>query len=68
VVVVTDEPTAPIRARVQHGAGLPTVLSVEDNRANVELVEQLIARRPDLRLLSVDAALEIAEHPRDKRE
>ena len=29
-----------------------TVLYVEDNPANLELVEQLIARRPDLRLLS----------------
>lgn len=28
-----------------------TVLYVEDNRANMELVQQLIARRPDLRLL-----------------
>jgi len=26
----------------------------EDNPANLELVEQLIARRPDLRLLSAD--------------
>jgi signal transduction histidine kinase/ActR/RegA family two-component response regulator len=29
-----------------------TVLYVEDNPANLELVEQLVARRPDLRLLS----------------
>jgi signal transduction histidine kinase/ActR/RegA family two-component response regulator len=29
-----------------------TLLYVEDNTANLELVEQLIARRPDLRLLS----------------
>jgi len=29
-----------------------TVLYVEDNPANLKLVEQLIARRPDLRLLS----------------
>jgi PAS domain S-box-containing protein len=31
---------------------LRTLLYVEDNPANLELVEQLIARRPDLRLLS----------------
>ncbi|MBW8905598.1 MAG: response regulator [Betaproteobacteria bacterium] len=31
---------------------LRTVLYVEDNPANLDLVEQLIARRPDLRLLS----------------
>jgi CheY-like chemotaxis protein len=29
-----------------------TLLYVEDNPANLELVEQLIARRPDMRLLS----------------
>jgi PAS domain S-box-containing protein len=34
------------------GALLRTLLYVEDNPANLELVEQLIARRPDLRLLS----------------
>jgi PAS domain S-box-containing protein len=31
---------------------LRTLLYVEDNPANLELVEQIIARRPDLRLLS----------------
>ena len=35
-----------------HGAPLHTVLYVEDNPANLQLVEQLLARRPDLRLLS----------------
>ena len=34
------------------GAPRRTVLYVEDNPANLELVEQLIERRPDLRLLS----------------
>jgi len=38
--------------QVPEGAPLRTVLYVEDNPANLELVEQLIARRPDLRLLS----------------
>jgi PAS domain S-box-containing protein len=37
---------------VEHGSGLRTLLYVEDNRANLQLVEQLIARRPDVRLLS----------------
>ncbi|HAS54587.1 MAG TPA: hybrid sensor histidine kinase/response regulator [Nitrospiraceae bacterium] len=46
------EPLPPIQARVQHGAALRTLLYVEDNRANMQLVEQLIARRPDMRLLS----------------
>ena len=34
------------------GAPLRTLLYVEDNPANLELVEQLVARRGDLRLLS----------------
>ena len=39
---------------------LRTVLYVEDNPANLELVEQMMARRPDLRLLSAaDASLGI---------
>ncbi|MDP2001194.1 MAG: ATP-binding protein, partial [Rhodoferax sp.] len=34
-----------------------TLLYVEDNRANMELVRQLIARRPDMRLLGAEDAL-----------
>jgi signal transduction histidine kinase/ActR/RegA family two-component response regulator len=40
------------RAKASYGAPLRTLLYVEDNPANLELVEQLIARRPDLRMLS----------------
>ena len=44
---------APLPQAAGHaGAPLRTVLYVEDNPANLELVEQLIARRPELRLLS----------------
>jgi PAS domain S-box-containing protein len=40
---------------------LRTLLYVEDNPANLKLVEQLVARRPDMRLLSAqDAGLGIA--------
>jgi PAS domain S-box-containing protein len=39
-------------AAAASGTALRTILYVEDNPANLELVEQLIARRPDLRLLS----------------
>jgi CheY-like chemotaxis protein/two-component sensor histidine kinase len=46
------EPTAVAQAPVQTGAPLRTLLYVEDNPANLMLVEDLIARRPDLRLLS----------------
>ena len=43
----------PSAARVPHAdAPLRTLLYVEDNPANLELVEQLVARRSDLRLLS----------------
>jgi signal transduction histidine kinase/ActR/RegA family two-component response regulator len=34
------------------GAALRTLLYIEDNPANLQLVEELITRRPDLRLLS----------------
>jgi PAS domain S-box-containing protein len=47
-----DTPTAIAQARIQHGAPLRTLLYVEDNPANLKLVEQLIARRPDMRLLT----------------
>ncbi|MEO8445530.1 MAG: ATP-binding protein, partial [Gammaproteobacteria bacterium] len=40
-----DAPAAPVGSRQR------TLLYVEDNPANLELVEQLLARRPDLRLL-----------------
>jgi len=39
-------------AHVPNGTPLRTLLYVEDNPANLKLVEQLIGRRPDLRLLS----------------
>jgi PAS domain S-box-containing protein len=43
---------AQITPQLPGGAPARTVLYVEDNPANLELVEQLIARRHDLRLLS----------------
>jgi PAS domain S-box-containing protein len=46
------EPTAVAEVQVPYGAPLRALLYVEDNSANLELVEQLIARRPDIRLLS----------------
>jgi signal transduction histidine kinase/CheY-like chemotaxis protein len=41
-----------VQSQVPEGTPQRTLLYVEDNPANLELVEQLIARRPDLRLLS----------------
>ena len=46
------EPAARPQAQVQQGAPLRTLLCVEDNPANLMLIEQLVARRPDMRLLS----------------
>jgi CheY-like chemotaxis protein len=46
------EPAAVAKAQVQPDQQLRTLLYVEDNPANLMLVEDLIARRPDLRLLS----------------
>ncbi len=40
------------QAQVPRGAGLHTLLYVEDNPANLKLVEQIIARHPNLRLLT----------------
>jgi signal transduction histidine kinase/AmiR/NasT family two-component response regulator len=47
-----DAPVAVLQAQVQADAQLHTLLYVEDNPANLMLVEDLIARRPDIRLLS----------------
>jgi signal transduction histidine kinase/ActR/RegA family two-component response regulator len=44
--------TAAAPAHVQTDAHLRTLLYVEDNPANMMLIEDLIARRPDIRLLS----------------
>jgi PAS domain S-box-containing protein len=46
------EATTYAQPPVPHGTPLRTLLYVEDNPANRKLVEQLIARRPDLRLLT----------------
>ncbi len=43
----------PSRAPIPDSMAIRTVLYVEDNPANLTLVEQLIARRPDLRLICV---------------
>jgi PAS domain S-box-containing protein len=48
----STEPAALAQPEVLNHARLRTLLYVEDNPANLKLVEQLVARRPDLRLLS----------------
>jgi signal transduction histidine kinase/CheY-like chemotaxis protein len=47
-----DGPTAVAEAQVHADGESRTLLYVEDNPANLMLVEDLIARRPDIRLLS----------------
>lgn len=50
--LAADETKARVRSPVPDGTPLSTLLYVEDNPANLELIEQVIARRSDLRLLS----------------
>jgi len=62
------EIAAIVETPVEKDVTLRTVLYVEDNPANLKLVEQLIARRRDMRLLSArDGALGVelarAHHP-----
>jgi signal transduction histidine kinase/CheY-like chemotaxis protein len=52
LTVGRTEPAPSAQAKVPHGAPVRTLLYVEDNTANLNLVERLIARRPDMRLLS----------------
>jgi PAS domain S-box-containing protein len=62
-VIDTAESVTMAPVKSQHGGQLRTVLYVEDNPANLMLVEDLIARHPDIRLLSAtdgNRGLEIA--------
>jgi len=54
-------------AQVDTGAQLRTLLYVEDNPANMMLIEDLIARRPDIRLLSARDGLRGVEIARAAR-
>ena len=60
-VVGTAELTARAEAQAQADTYMRTLLYVEDNPANLMLVEDIIARRPDIRLLSaMDGNLGVA--------
>jgi len=60
-IMGTTEPAAPDPLHQANGTHLRTLLYVEDNPANMMLVEQLVARRSDFRLLTaVNGTLGIA--------
>jgi CheY-like chemotaxis protein len=52
ISVLVDESRGPVQSKVESGAPKRTLLYVEDNPANLMLVEDLIARRSDIRLIS----------------
>ena len=52
LVLDSEQPGARVPLQVQPGAPVCSLLYVEDNPANLQLVEQLIARREDIRLFS----------------
>jgi len=58
---------APVQALVPNGAPPRTLLYVEDNPANLQLVVQIVARRPDLRLLSARNGMQGIELARTAR-
>jgi PAS domain S-box-containing protein len=58
-----DEAMALVQPHAPRKAGLHTLLYVEDNPANLKLVEQIIARQPDINLLTAangNSGIEIA--------
>ena len=54
---VIESALSAVQMQVQNDTVLRTLLYVEDNSANLKLVEQLIARRPDMKLLSAGDGL-----------
>ncbi len=63
--VDSAEPKAVPGVQVRSRAPLRTLLYVEDNPANLKLVEQLVARLPEIRLLSASngkLGIELARH------
>ncbi len=62
-----DGVLAPATSYVQSGTRRRTVLYVEDDPANMKLVEQLIARRPDIALLTATTGKDGVELARATR-
>jgi len=67
LAVEANPPAAGEAAPVLADPALRTLLYVEDNPANLKLVEQLVARRPNLRLLSAGNATLGIELAREHR-
>jgi PAS domain S-box-containing protein len=65
--VAGAESTIAVHVPVPDGARLHTLLYIEDNAANLTLVEQLIARRSDIRLLTAVNGTLGVELARDSR-
>jgi CheY-like chemotaxis protein len=65
IVVATADAAALQPAQLKNDAALRALLYVEDNPANLKLVAQLIARRPNLCLLSAADAAHGIELARD---
>ncbi|MGE4073013.1 MAG: ATP-binding protein [Lysobacterales bacterium] len=62
-VRAATQDAAASRLPAQSGTPIRTVLYIEDNPANLSLMEEIISRRPDLRLLTAvdgDSGIEIA--------
>lgn len=58
----TSQQTTPLQTLLPTGVDERTLLYIEDNPANMQLVERLIARRPDIKLLTaVNASLGIEQ-------
>ena len=63
----SDQPADSVPMQVQAGAIVRSLLYVEDNPANLQLVEQLIARRADIRLISAVDGIQGIEMARAQR-
>ena len=61
------EPRKTLRSPLAHGAGVRKLLYVEDNPANLMLVEKLLARRADIALLSATNGISGVEMARSAR-
>jgi PAS domain S-box-containing protein len=64
VTIEHNDPAALAPVAAVAGAAVHTLLCVEDNPANLLLVEKLLARRPDIRLLSARDGLSGVEMAR----